>query len=47
LIILVKLYDPSLFLQKIEQSLESVVNGVMRAGTEDFQELKRSIIIIF
>lgn len=33
-IILVKLYDPSLFLAKIEQSLESVVNGVMRAGTD-------------
>jgi hypothetical protein len=30
--ILVKLYDPSLFLEKIHQSLENVVNGVMRAG---------------
>lgn len=29
---LVKLYDPSVFLKKIEQSLENVVNGVMRAG---------------
>ncbi|CAF3582941.1 unnamed protein product [Rotaria sp. Silwood1] len=28
----VKLYDPSLFLKKIEQSLESVVGGVMRAA---------------
>ncbi|CAF3015656.1 unnamed protein product [Rotaria sp. Silwood2] len=28
----VKLYDPSLFLEKLEQSLESVVNGVMRAA---------------
>jgi len=28
----VKQYDPSLFLEKIEQSLENVVNGVMQAG---------------
>lgn len=31
-VFLVKLYDPSMFLKKIEQSLENVVNGVMRAG---------------
>ncbi|CAF0927437.1 unnamed protein product [Rotaria sordida] len=28
----VKLYDPSLFLKKLEQSLESVVGGVMKAA---------------
>jgi hypothetical protein len=28
----VKQYDPALFLEKIERSLENVVNGVMQAG---------------
>lgn len=30
----VKKYDPSTFLEKIEQSLENVVNGVMQAGSK-------------
>lgn len=31
-VILVKQYDPSLFLEKVEQSLENVVSNVMRTG---------------
>ena len=30
--ILVKQYDPSILLKKVEQSLENVVNNVMQAG---------------
>lgn len=32
LIVLVKLYDPSIFLEKVQENLENVVDSVMKAG---------------